>query len=56
MKKSILNLGSALNKVEQKEINGGMGATLCTHCGYITPYKRTCIINGSIFVEDCIPR
>ncbi len=24
MKKSILNLGNALNKLEQKEINGGM--------------------------------
>jgi hypothetical protein len=25
MKKSILNLGKALNKAEQKEINGGIG-------------------------------
>ena len=25
MKKSILNLGKALNKVEQKQINGGFG-------------------------------
>ena len=25
MKKSILNLGKALNKAEQKEVNGGRG-------------------------------
>ncbi|MCT4699673.1 hypothetical protein [Tenacibaculum haliotis] len=33
MKKSILNLGKALNKVEQKTINGGGIITKCTNLG-----------------------
>ena len=35
MKKSILNLGKALNKADQKEISGGM----------LTPIKFKCIVN-----------
>ncbi len=31
MKKSILNLGRTLNKVEQKTINGGMHFTTCNY-------------------------
>lgn len=30
MKKSILNLGKAINKTEQKAINGGFGPTVCS--------------------------
>ncbi|WP_272150220.1 hypothetical protein [Tenacibaculum aiptasiae] len=30
MKKSILNIGKALNKVEQKTINGGSHIVMCT--------------------------
>ncbi|MFD2566439.1 hypothetical protein [Pseudotenacibaculum haliotis] len=43
MKKTILNFGKALNKVEQKEIQGGSGCPQidpneCTGCGgYPTP-------------------
>ena len=35
MKKSILNIGKALNKVEQKEINGGRarGCNCDSECG-----------------------
>lgn len=29
MRKSILNLGKILHKAEQKQINGGFGATVC---------------------------
>ena len=29
MKKQILNLGKALNKAEQKSINGGFGSSYC---------------------------
>ncbi|WP_408034958.1 hypothetical protein [Tenacibaculum aestuarii] len=41
MKKSILNLGKALNKVEQKQINGGAkcwinGFPCCGECNYST--------------------
>ena len=35
MKKSILNIGKALNKAEQKTVNGGKGGIRCTddsHC------------------------
>ncbi|CAL2086090.1 hypothetical protein [Tenacibaculum sp. 190524A05c] len=35
MKKSILNLGKALNKADQKEISGGM----------LRPIKFRCIVN-----------
>ena len=36
MKKTILNLGNTLNKVEQKEINGGFGkGYICNHDGPI---------------------
>ncbi|PKH50664.1 hypothetical protein CXF68_08130 [Tenacibaculum sp. Bg11-29] len=38
MKKSILNLGKALNKAEQKEINGGIGFGSCTGSG-----SRCCV-------------
>jgi hypothetical protein len=41
MKKSILNLGKALNKAEQKLINGGYKAGMC---------KDTCQSNA-----DCGP-
>lgn len=30
MKKSILNLGNPLNKIQQKQINGGIDPYLCT--------------------------
>ena len=33
MKKQILNLGKALNKAEQKSINGGFGI-FCKHDGH----------------------
>jgi len=33
MKKQILNLGKALNKAEQKSINGGGGAGNCSYEG-----------------------
>ena len=32
MKKSILNLGKALNKAERKNINGGFGSTTMGDC------------------------
>ena len=35
MKKSILNLGKALNKVEQKEISGGIRLTTPGECDAI---------------------
>ncbi len=34
MKKQILNFGKALNKAEQKEINGGWIPDLSQICGY----------------------
>jgi hypothetical protein len=33
MKKSILNLGKALNKIEQKQINGGAIGVSCLELG-----------------------
>ncbi len=52
MKKSILNIGKALNKVEQKSINGG-GKTLCNTdydcCGVGNPlYSYIC--NGIVCI------
>ena len=42
MKKSILNLGKALNKAEQKEVNGGIASfRSCTGSG-----SRCCITNA----------
>ncbi|WP_028887795.1 hypothetical protein [Tenacibaculum ovolyticum] len=38
MKKSILNLGKALNKAEQKEVNGGIRFRSCTGTG-----SRCCV-------------
>ena len=64
MKKSILNIGKALGKAEQKEINGGMPPPpppgLC-FCGLflIDENGSDCVyrINGNTFygviVDDC---
>ncbi|MEO9571154.1 MAG: hypothetical protein ABJH82_12495 [Polaribacter sp.] len=35
MKKQILNIGKALNKAEQKSINGGWIPDLSKACGYV---------------------
>ncbi|XRE42487.1 hypothetical protein ACIVBQ_000691 [Tenacibaculum discolor] len=44
MKKSILKLGNALNKIEQKQINGGVDPGNCrTDKGYYWhPIERCC--------------
>ncbi|MFY0629886.1 MAG: hypothetical protein JXR05_05855 [Flavobacteriaceae bacterium] len=52
MKKSILNTGKALDKAEQKQINGGTGYP----CGPLTCYfPETCgQVNGVwACIEDC---
>ncbi|WP_299620480.1 hypothetical protein [uncultured Tenacibaculum sp.] len=50
MKKSILNLGKALNKQQQQEISGGFGATCpqysalqCTTCGGFSLPNGCCL-------------
>jgi hypothetical protein len=54
MKKQILNLGKALNKAEQKSINGGIGhPPTLGPCQYLTNcFSNLCILydNGS---EEC---
>jgi len=50
MKKSILNLGRALNKAQQKEINGGIKLpTLCN--GYIGDTGQTCTTHSDCTVS-----
>lgn len=45
--KNLLNLGKALNKMEQKQINGGKGGPVCAEMGIVyDPVKGeicTCI-------------
>ena len=65
MKKSILNLGKALNKVEQKQINGGRvlaqegesGYQCCNAwgCGKcVTGSSRDCSSHGSeVYGQAC---
>lgn len=42
MKKSILNLGEALNKAEQREINGGMGEICACTSNYTQVSQHEC--------------
>lgn len=42
MKKSILNIGKALNKKDQQQINGGFGVCDCTS-DYIQTSPNECI-------------
>ncbi len=57
MKKSILNLGKALNKAEQKTVNGGKTQDLCTNCGYYTPNMMTCFsLTRGRYDVPCIPQ
>jgi len=44
MKKSILNLGKALNKTEQKQINGGVNPTGCAPGSPIYFQSGTCCV------------
>ncbi|CAL2060357.1 hypothetical protein [Tenacibaculum sp. 190524A05c] len=57
MKKSILNLGKSLNKVEQKQINGGFNcptypAERCLACGG-GPLPNGCCL-GSMETHYCL--
>ena len=48
MKKSILTLGTALNKANQKQINGGIDPALCT-------LNNPCLIfMGPICTDVCM--
>ncbi|TYQ00346.1 hypothetical protein C7447_101958 [Tenacibaculum adriaticum] len=47
MKKQILNLGKALNKAEQKQINGGFNVIRChghhdCPSGWLCDYRNRC--------------
>ena len=51
MKKSILKLGKALNKAEQKEVNGGLGfGTLPSECGC-----EVCSEEGGLVTQPTFP-
>jgi len=52
MKKSILNLGKALNKVQQKEINGGASLDIPNHNKSICRSNTDCF-NGGIVRMVC---
>ncbi|WP_435261355.1 hypothetical protein [Tenacibaculum sp. nBUS_03] len=60
MKKSILNLGKALKRAEQKEISGGVGSTCFSHadcprdmgCCDNGPYVGLCML-GSDYRNHC---
>ena len=57
MKKSILNIGKALNKAEQKSINGGANCPIyapscCTSCGGY-PLSNGCCL-GTPAVHACL--
>ena len=47
MKKSILNLGKALNKAEQKEVNGGIGGSSC-HRSFLCADASDCTDDGDL--------
>ena len=48
MKKSILNLGKALNRTEQKLINGGSGTcAACTNVQFVE-------VNHNVFAKQCV--
>ena len=60
MKKQILNLGKALNKIEQKQINGGKNFACYTHsdcpksmgCCKNSPYIGLCM-EGEHYRKFC---
>ena len=54
MKKSILNLGKALNKAEQKEINGGKHESCLTHVD--CPAGQGCCPELELCFRDDYPR
>ncbi len=51
MKKQILNIGKALNRVEQKTINGGKIPDLNRACGYVvfTSIESQCLGLAEIY-------
>ncbi|WP_299674810.1 hypothetical protein [uncultured Tenacibaculum sp.] len=55
MKKSILNLGKALNKVEQKTINGGFGPIrYCRNIGSLCDPMHICEFRGPGLLGVCV--
>jgi len=59
MKKSILNIGTALNKAEQKQINGGMMLSGCASGSalyFLSGTSNCCAYPSSIFGEVCYGR
>lgn len=48
MKKLVLNLGKALNKKEQKSIDGGSFIRTCTNFGGYCDINHICERNGAI--------
>lgn len=58
MKKSILNLGKALNKAEQLQINGGQ-IVLCPmevggcSCNCFWDEEGRCVTDTSVFTTPC---
>ncbi|WP_442267175.1 hypothetical protein ACSIGC_05645 [Tenacibaculum sp. ZS6-P6] len=55
MKKSILNLGKALNKVEQKTINGGFGPIrYCKNIGGYCDPMHICESRGAGLPGVCV--
>ncbi|MEQ6125286.1 hypothetical protein AAON49_13845 [Pseudotenacibaculum sp. MALMAid0570] len=45
MKKSILNIGKALNKAEQKQVNGGMNGICDCTSNYTQVSQNECIFS-----------
>ena len=59
MKKSILKLGKALNKAEQKEVNGGAVIVECgdssggCSCNCFFDDRGLCVMDISVFTTPC---